>query len=140
LGALAALVLAATPCGAVAADDGAIRVTVGTTELIDESADLSADWYLNALEARFGIRFDIYSSNADIDGLTDLWIQSGDIPDVLRAASTSASTAIRRQGLWAFSRRWKQIIPTCTRTSRRPDTGRCSWMKDVRGAAVFMSR
>ncbi len=103
LGALAALVLAATPCGAVAADDGAIRVTVGTTELIDESADLSADWYLNALEARFGIRFDIYSSNADIDGLTDLWIQSGDIPDVLAGGiNIGLYRQYARQGLLGF--------------------------------------
>ena len=93
--------------------EGLIRVTIGTSEIIDESADLANDWYLDALGARFGLAFDLYSCSADIDGLSDLWIRSGDMPDVL-AGNINLGLYMRyaRQGLLgAFPDGWEDDYP-----------------------------
>lgn len=106
------LCLALSPVGGCA-QESPICISAGVPEPLTSELNSDTDWYLLMLKNRYNITFDFYNSYNDFDSITDLWIQSQDMPDVICGSiEINKYMEFAQQGLLgSFPEGWETAYP-----------------------------
>ncbi len=114
------LLLFALPLPGGCAKAEPVQISVGVPEQLISDLDANNDWYLQMLRERYNVTFNFYNSYNDFDNLTDLWIQSGDMPDVMSCGiEINQYMEYAKQGLLgAFPDGWETAYPNLYREYR----------------------
>lgn len=92
--------------------DKTLRISVGTAAILADNSYLD-NYFFKHIQEKFNVEVEPYSSSADFDTITNTWIVTGDMPDVMTYGNNlGALLDYADQGLLAaLPKGWEERYP-----------------------------